>query len=100
MAAVASVENLYEKDAGDVSGHLMKQRGFIGRLAGGVPAGTAGLCAAQEQSVAASLVRTSAVVMACGKVEWQDADGSTGTAAADRFGFVPQGEEFRELRCL
>ena len=33
-----------------------------------------------------------------GRVEWKGEDGSIGTAAADRFGFVPQGEEILRVK--
>lgn len=95
----------------------MKRRGFLGKLAGGSVAGAAGISAAQDQAKAAEsgpLVKTPAVIMAPrhdgvevvwavsrlakGRVEWKGEDGSSGTAAADRFGMVPQGDEILRVR--
>jgi predicted phosphodiesterase len=97
----------------------MKRRGFLGKVAGGAVAGAAGVTSAQDtqlQPAAASgpLMQTPAVIMAPrhdgvevvwsvsklsrGRVEWKGEDGSSGTAAADRFGFVPQGDEILRVK--
>ena len=95
----------------------MKRRGFLGKVAGGAVAGTAGISAAQEAAGATEslpLVMTPAVIMAPrpdgaevvwavsrlarGRVEWKGEDGSSGTAGADRFGFVPQGDEILRVK--
>jgi hypothetical protein len=99
----------------------MKRRDFLGKAAGGALAGAAGIstAAAAEKveaaaGVAGPLVKTPAVIMAPradgaeivwavsklarGTVEWKSADGSAGTAAADKFGFVPQGGEILRVR--
>ncbi|WP_193214701.1 metallophosphoesterase family protein [Luteolibacter marinus] len=92
----------------------MKRRGFMGQIAGSAVLGAAGVAAGQENQEAGALVTTPAVVMAPrpdgvevvwavsrlsrGRVEWKGDDGSTGTAAADRFGFVPQGDEILRVR--
>ncbi len=92
----------------------MKRRDFLGKVAGGAVVGAAGISSAQEAQGATPLVRTPAVVMAPrrdgveivwavsklakGRVEWKGAEGTTGTAAADRFGFVPQGDEILRVR--
>lgn len=68
----------------------------------------------RPESPTEGLTRTPAVVMAPredgvevvwavrrlakGRVEWKDAAGATGMAAADRFGFVPQGDEILRVR--
>ena len=87
----------------------------MGTLTGGTMAGAAGLSTAQDQTAEASpLVKTPAVIMAPradsvevvwavsklarGHVEWKAADGSRGTAGADRFGFVPQGDEILRVK--
>lgn len=81
-------------------------------------AGAAGAARAQEASAPAEaagpLVKTPAVIMAPGAegvevvwavsklarghVEWKGEDGSSGTAGADRFGFVPQGDEILRVK--
>ncbi len=93
----------------------MKRRGFIGKMAGGAAAGAAGISAAQQEpAVVGPLVKTPPVVMAPrhdgvevvwavsrlakGRVEWKGEDGGSGTAAADAFGMVPQGEEILRVR--
>jgi predicted phosphodiesterase len=93
----------------------MKRRGFLGKMAGGAAAGAAGVTSAQDQAVETGpLMKTPPVIMAPrqdgvevvwavsklsrGRVEWKSADGSSGTAAADRFGFVPQGDEILRVR--
>lgn len=97
----------------------MKRRDFLGKAAGGALAGAAGIATAAEKTEAATeiagpLVRTPAVIMAPradgaeivwavsklsrGSVEWKSADGKSGTAAADSFGFVPQGGEILRVR--
>jgi predicted phosphodiesterase len=94
----------------------MKRRGFLGKVAGGAVAGvTTGMVSAQAQTAeSSSLVKTPAVIMAPradgvevvwavsklarGHVEWKGEDGSSGTAGADRFGFVPQGDEILRVR--
>ena len=95
----------------------MKRRGFLGKVAGGAVAGTAGISAAPEAAGATEslpLVMTPAVIMAPrpdgaevvwavsrlarGRVEWKGEDGSSGTAGADRFGFVPQGDEILRVK--
>lgn len=93
----------------------MKRRRFIGKIAGGTVAGFAGTSAAQEPPAPPlALVKSPAVLMAPrsdgaevvwavtrlarGTVEWKDADGSSGTARADRFGFVPQGDEILRVK--
>lgn len=91
----------------------MKRRGFLGKVAGGAVAGATGVVAGQEDKKE-KLVMSPAVLMAPrqdgievvwavsrlakGLVEWKDADGGSGTAAADRFGFVPQGTEVLRVR--
>ncbi len=91
----------------------MKRRGFLGKVAGGAVVGAAGASSAQEKEDG-SLVKTPVVLMAPrpdgievvwavsrlakGRVEWKGEDGSSGTAAADRFGFVPQGDEILRVR--
>src|SRR5690606_25194466 len=91
----------------------MKRRGFLGKVAGGAVAGATGVAAGQEDKKE-ELVMSPAVLMAPrqdgievvwavsrlakGFVEWKDADGGSGTAAADRFGFVPQGTEVLRVR--
>lgn len=92
----------------------MKRRGFISKVAGGAVIGASGVSQGQETAKDESLVRTPAVVMAPrqdgvevvwavsrlsrGRVEWKGDDGSSGAAAADRFGFVPQGDEILRVR--
>ncbi len=95
----------------------MKRRDFLGKVAAGAAAGAAGIstAAAETKPTKTSLlVRTPASVMAPradgveivwavsqlarGTVEWKSADGETGVAAADRFGFVPQGDEILRVR--
>lgn len=92
----------------------MKRRDFLGKAVGGAVVGAAGISPAQDAVATAPLVRTPAVVMAPrhdgvevvwavsrlakGRVEWKGEDGSTGTAAADRFGMVPQGDEILRVR--
>ncbi len=95
----------------------MKRRDFLGKVAGGAAAGAAGISTAAaetEPAKAQALVRTPASVMAPradgveivwavsqlarGTVEWKSAEGETGVAAADRFGFVPQGDEILRVR--
>ena len=93
----------------------MKRRGFLGKVAGGAVAGATGIAPAQTQRVeSVSLMKTPAVIMAPradgvevvwavsklsrGHVEWKGEDGSSGTAGADRFGFVPQGDEILRVR--
>ena len=95
----------------------MKRRDFLGKVAGGTVAGVAGISTAVAQTQppkASSLVRTPASVMAprpdgveivwavsqlaSGSVEWKSANGESGVAAADRFGFVPQGDEILRVR--
>ena len=84
----------------------MKRRAFIGTLA----TGTVGTALAQKVGSEAKppLVRTPLALMAPradgleavwavsrlsrGRLEWEAEDGTKGTAAADAFGFVPQGE--------
>ena len=78
-------------------------------------AGAAGTLPAQEAAADnPPLVKTPAVIMAPrvdgvevvwavsklarGRVEWKGEDGSSGTAGADRFGFVPQGEEILRVK--
>jgi len=91
----------------------IRRRQFIGALA----TGGAGAALAQESLSVPKppLVRTPMVVMALradgfeavwavsrlsrGRVEWEAADGGTkGTAGADAFGFVPQGENVLRVR--
>jgi glucose/arabinose dehydrogenase len=101
----------------------MKRGAFLGTLA----AGGIGTVLAQDQPAPASnqassgasspkpsLVETPAVVMApradglevvwavsrlsLGRVEWETEDGARGVAAADPFGFVPQGERVVRVR--
>lgn len=95
----------------------MKRRDFLGKVAGGAVAGAAGISIAADESKPASpqaLVRTPASVMAPradgveivwavsqlsrGKVEWKSADGTSGVAAADRFGLTPQGDKILRVR--
>jgi len=94
----------------------MKRRGFLGKVAGGAVAGVGGVSVAQEKPAdeASPLVKTPAVIMAPradgvevvwavsklarGHVEWKAEDGSSGTAGADRFGFVPQGDEILRVK--
>jgi hypothetical protein len=93
----------------------MKRRGFLGKVTGGAMAGAAGVAPAQEAAAEPlPLVKTPAVVMAPradgvevvwavsklarGHVEWKGEDGSSGTAGADRFGFVPQGDEILRVK--
>ncbi len=92
----------------------MKRRGFLGTVTGGAMAGVAGAASAQEKKEDSALVKTPAVVMAPradgvevvwavsrlsrGRVEWKGEDGSGGTAGADRFGFVPQGDEILRVK--
>lgn len=84
-------------------------------MAGGAVAGAAGMAPAQEAAAEKLLlVKTPAVIMAPradgvevvwavsklarGHVEWKGEDGSSGTAGADRFGFVPQGDEILRVK--
>ncbi len=93
----------------------MKRREFIGKVTGSAVSGAAGIAAAQQAPAPPpSLVRTPAVVMAPrrdgveivwavsrlarGRVEWRIGDGASSFAAADRFGFVPQGDEILRVR--
>lgn len=100
----------------------MKRRDFLGKVAGGAVAGAAGISIAAEKSskadptaAAGRLVRTPASVMAPradgveivwavsrlarGWVEWKSVvNGETGKAAANSFGFVPQGTEILRVR--
>lgn len=97
----------------------MKRRGFLGKVAGGAVAGATGITQAQEKAApavaeTAPLVKTPAVIMAPradgveviwaisklarGHVEWKGEDGSSGMAGADRFGFVPQGDEILRVK--
>jgi hypothetical protein len=95
--------------------NFMKRRGFIGKIAGGSMAGFSGVSAAQVPLVSpTALVKTPAVLMAPqpegaevvwavsrlarGTVEWKGSDGSSGTAKANRFGFVPQGDEILRVK--
>lgn len=90
----------------------MKRRSFIGTLA----AGGLGTVLAQDTSLTQTppLVRTPMVLMAPradgieavwavsrlsrGRIEWETTDGHRGTAGADAFGFVPQGEHILRVR--
>jgi hypothetical protein len=93
----------------------MKRRGFLGKVTGGVVAGASGIAPGQEAAAEnLPLVKTPAVIMAPradgvevvwavsklarGHVEWKSEDGSSGTAGADRFGFVPQGDEILRVK--
>jgi hypothetical protein len=101
----------------------MKRRDFLSKTTIAALAGTAGVSTASAAEtpeskppakVGGPLVRTPAVIMApradgaeivwavsklCrGSVEWKSADGSSGTAAADSFGFVPQGGGILRVR--
>lgn len=94
-------------------GTSMKRRRFLGKVAGGAVAGAAGMAVGQQEKNE-PLVKSPAVLMAPrhdgievvwwvsrlskGKVEWKDAEGHTGTAATDRFGFVPQGTQVIRVR--
>lgn len=92
----------------------MKRRDFINSLAAG---GAASLSLAGTPEVLAqqdSLVRTPLVIMAPrndgfeavwavsrlsrGRIEWESADGTKGSAGSDDFGFVPQGEQVLRVR--
>jgi predicted phosphodiesterase len=93
----------------------MQRRKFIGSLTGGAVLGSVAAAEGQDDAARSGpLVTTPAVVMAPredgaevvwavselakGWVEWKGADGSEGRAAADAFGFVPQGEEILRVR--
>ncbi len=100
----------------------MKRRRFLGHLAAGAVGGTlaapAAAAAASSPAATASttgpLVVTPLVLMAprpdgleavwavsrlCrGRLEWQGEDGTTGMAATDPFGFVPQGAKLLRVR--
>ncbi len=92
----------------------MNRRNFLGKVAGSTVVGAAGVSFAAEKSEATPLVRTPAVVMApqadgveivwavsgpaVGKVEWKSADGTSGIGSADRFGFVPQGDDILRVK--
>ncbi|MEO5916319.1 MAG: metallophosphoesterase [Luteolibacter sp.] len=105
------------------SSPLVKRRGFIGTVAGGLVAGVGRVASAQQagntvvSEVPTSpgpLMRTPAVLMAPrhdgvevvwavsklsrGKVEWKNDSGGSGVAGADHFGFVPQGDEILRVR--
>ncbi|MDB6076642.1 MAG: metallophosphoesterase [Akkermansiaceae bacterium] len=93
----------------------MKRRGFLGRVAGGAVAGSAGFASAAEPgdgddegaAKEGGLTTTPVVIMAprhdgvevvwgvsrlChGWVEWQGPEGGSGRADTDPWGFVPQG---------
>jgi len=91
---------------------MMKRRQFIGTLT----VGSLGSALAQDNnsSAIAGLVRTPLVLMAPrsdgieavwavnrlskGSLEWEAEDGSRGSAGADAFGFVPQGEGVLRVR--
>lgn len=90
----------------------MKRRGFLGTVTGSAAVG--GSAWAESVDLEKPLCLSPAVVMApradgvevvwavsrlCrGWVEWKGKDGSQGRAAADRFGFVPQGDELLRVR--
>ena len=101
----------------------MKRRAFLGTLAaGGIgtvlaqnpPAPAANQAVSGVPSPQPPLVQTPTVLMAprtdglemvwavsrlsLGRLEWETADGSKGIAAADPFGFVPQGERVLRVR--
>ncbi len=93
----------------------MRRRGFLGKATGGaVFGGAAATTGLTQESPVRALMRTPAVVMSprahgvevvwavstlCrGWVEWKGRDGSSGKAGADRFGFVPQGDEILRVR--
>lgn len=99
----------------------VKRRRFLESLAGGAVAGTAGSLGIAEAKpdpavplLAGPLLKTPAALMAPradgidvvwavsrlvrGWVEWQSADGTKGRAAADAFGFVPQGDRLVRVR--
>lgn len=100
---------------------LMKRRRFLGSVTGGALAGAVGVgnsaLAAPQPTVpplAGPLIKTPAVLMAprvdgievvwavgrlCrGWVEWKASDGTTGKAAEDSFGFVPQGDRIVRVK--
>lgn len=95
----------------------MKRRDFLGKVTIGAAAGVTGITTSVADTKIANeppLVRTPAAVMApradgvdivwavsrlaCGSVEWKSAAGESGVAAADRFGFVPQGDQILRVR--
>lgn len=95
----------------------MKRRLFLGQLAGGALGATlapGAAVSAQRAPAAGSLTTTPLVVMAPrsdgmeavwavsqlarGRLEWQGDDGSSGAAATDKFGFVPQGQRILRVR--
>lgn len=99
----------------------MKRRRFLEKLAGGAVLGTAGTLGTAEGKpqpvippLDGPLLKTPAALMApradgievvwavgrlCrGWVEWQSVDGAKGKAAADPFGFVPQGDQIIRVR--
>lgn len=95
----------------------MKRRHFIGTVAAGALSGSLArgqTPAPAPASTTASLVRTPLVLMAprpdgfeavwavtklcTGRIEWKTADGATGEAAGDAFGFVPQGKSVLRVR--
>jgi len=94
----------------------MNRRGFLGKTTSGTLAGTTALASAQPPPAVPSqpLVKTPAAIMAPrsdgvdvvwavsrlaqGKIEWQDERGGSGTAASDRFGLVPQGDQILRVR--
>ncbi|HNQ72164.1 MAG TPA: metallophosphoesterase family protein [Verrucomicrobiota bacterium] len=93
----------------------MKRRAFIGTLSA---AGLGQALAQTTQSPVTSspnhLLRTPLTIMApradgfeavwavsrlsLGRIEWESDDGTTGSAGADTFGFVPQGEDILRVR--
>jgi hypothetical protein len=91
----------------------MKRRGFLGTVAGTTGAGSLNLIA-QESENQPDLIKSPAVLMAPrpdgievvwavsalarGRVEWRSANGSSGSAATDRYGLVPQGDEILRVR--
>jgi len=91
----------------------MKRRGFLGTVAGTTGAGSLTLIA-QDDLKKDDLVKSPAVLiapradgievvwavsaLARGRVEWRDSKGTSGAAAVDHFGLVPQGDEILRVR--
>lgn len=96
--------------AADVTGAIVKRRGFMG-LAGATGVASAAPLAASEEG---GLIKSPPVLMApradgaevvwavgasaLGRVEWQGGDGTSGTATADRYGMAAQGDEVLRVR--
>lgn len=91
----------------------MNRRHFIGALATSA-AGSAWAQPQDNSPASGTLVKTPLVLMAPrengveavwainqlskGRIEWESDDGSAGTVASDRFGFVPQSDDLLRIR--